>query len=165
MVNPLWPTPNLLGLTRKNPSGPNMPPGCRLSAISASSQWTQTLQDGIGRGLQGLQLVARVPWNGSSPQGGSIFWIIPCWCVHGAWSSSGILISSVKQPHLEHLVWVFCFGSPWSWSPGGPSLVNRGRSTLWGLGMCLYTCQLVRGDLESNHASGEVVRCWKDVQA
>ena len=34
MVNPLWPTPNLLGLTRKNPSGPNMPAGCRPSASS-----------------------------------------------------------------------------------------------------------------------------------
>lgn len=36
--------------------------------------------------------------------------------------------------------------------------MNRGRSTLWGLGLCLHTCQLVRGDLESDHTSGEMVR-------
>ena len=156
-----------------------MPPGCRPSAVSTSqasrraavpSSWRQRRQKGIGRGSPDPQLVARAPWSRTFSPG----WLhllghptLMCpWGLEFGWSTSGILISSVKQLHLEHVVRVFCFSSPWFWPPGGPCLVSRGRSALWGQGMCLCTCQLVPGDLRERpgkwrggQVPGKMCRC------
>lgn len=107
--------------------------------------------------------MARAPWSRTFSPGwlhllGHPMLMCP-WGLEFGWSTNGILISSVKQLYLEHVVRVFCFSSPWFWSPGGPSLVRRGRSALWGQGLCLCTCQMAPGDLERDQVSGEVVRC------